>query len=40
MEPYVPARVPAIIENINDVTIPIERDSDLADEQKDAKARL
>ena len=35
----VPAQVPAIIENIIDATIPVEGDSDLTDEQKDAKAR-
>ena len=38
-EPYVPAPMPAIIENIEDATIPIERDSDLTREEKDAKAR-
>ena len=37
-ESYVSAPVPAIIENIDDATIPVERDSDLTDEQKDAKA--
>ena len=29
-----PARVPAIIENIDDATIPIERHSDLTERQK------
>ena len=38
-EQYVPAPVPAIIENIDDATTAIERDSDLTDEQKDAMAR-
>ena len=38
-EPYVLAPVPAIIANIDDAKIPVERDSDLTDEQKDAKAR-
>ena len=34
LEPYVPARVPVIIENINDTTIPIERHSDLTEQQR------
>ena len=38
-EPYVSSPVLAIIANIDDATIPVERDSDLADEQGAAKAR-
>ena len=39
MEPYVPARVPAIIENIDDATIPIECHSDLLEQQKAVMAQ-
>ena len=34
---YVPAPVPEIIANVDDATIPIERDSDLTDDEKAAK---
>ena len=37
LEPYVPAPVPEIIANVDDATIPIERDSDLTDDEKAAK---
>ena len=37
LEPYVPAPVPDIIANVDDATIPIERDSDLTDDEKAAK---
>ena len=36
---YVPAPVPEIIANVEDATIPVERDSDLTDEEKAAKHR-
>ena len=37
LPPYVPAPVPEIIANVEDATIPIERDSDLTDAEKAAK---
>ena len=37
MPPYVPAPVPEIIANVDDATIPIERDSDLSDAEEAAK---
>ena len=39
MQPYVSALVLVIIENIDDARIPIERHSDLTNEQKAAQAR-
>ena len=39
MPAYVPAQVPEIIANVEDATIPIERDSDLTDAEKAAKHR-
>ena len=37
LEPYVPAPVPEIIVNVGDATIPVERDTDLTDDEKAAK---
>ena len=37
LPPYVPAPVPEIIANVEDATIPIERDSDLTDAEKATK---